>query len=68
MTNKTEHICVKSDKITKLELNHTSMAENIKDIKAKISNIDTKIDTIIEFVLTSPQKFADKNEFESFKD
>ena len=59
--------CVQSTPIALLIKDQENMAWYIKDIKVNIKDIKKSISNIENFMLTSPQKFADKNEYDKYK-
>lgn len=66
-----KHDCNQADRILTLELKETQMSKYIEEIKK--TSIDTQNtvkdinDTLKAFILTAPQKYADKKEMEDFK-
>jgi hypothetical protein len=60
--------CIQKTEIALLNENKKSMAKNINEIKADVSDLKKDFYLIKEFILTSPQKFADKEKTERFMD
>ena len=61
------HECIQEVKIALLTKDNEVMVKNINDIKENVSDIKDDITLIKEFILTSPIKFASKDEFDIFK-
>ena len=58
--------CIQRTKIALLTKDKDTMAENIDEIKGDVSDIKKDMSEIKAFILTSPQKFADKEKTEKF--
>ncbi len=69
MTQKNE--CSHWDRILTLELEKNQMSKDIQEIKDTAHDTQKAIkdmsDTMKSFMLTAPQKYADKKEMEEFK-
>jgi len=63
---KTKDISNMQKNIALLTKDKDNMAKDINDIKGDVSDIKKDMTLIKEFILTSPQKFADKEKVETF--
>ena len=61
------HFCSQETAIALLKKDNDNMSRNINEIKKDVSDIKWDMSEIKEFILTSPQKFAEKDEFDKFK-
>lgn len=64
--------CLQRDRILTLELEKTQMSKDIQEIKETWKDTQEMVlqlkETMEAFMLTSPQKFANKEEFRNFKE
>lgn len=60
------HECIQKLPIGLLNERYEHMAKDITDIKSDVSELKKDFSIVKEFILTSPQKFADKEKTEGF--
>ena len=65
MVKSKDTLCKKEKEITILEINQNNMAQDLKDIKSDIKEMKETLTQINEHILTAPQKFTQKEHFET---